>query len=316
MGPWVLLVVAQEGVRPPLQSPAPAIPLRPETLGGLQGLSCASCHATVAEEWARTAHALAWVDEVYQAELRTKKRPELCHGCHAPEPLFAGAWSARPAARETLREHGVSCESCHQDAGGAILGLRGIAVEAHASRVSDLMSAPGSNQLCASCHSTNIGPVIGVAKDALPFLAARGLTCVGCHLAPVEQSFAEGAPVRAGRSHELQTPRDPAFLRRAFALRFTLAEAGAVLTIHNQAGHRVPGLIGRQITIEAELLDAAGARLDRQELQIDERAYLPLDGRRELRFARAGAAVRVRGRHTDPRRSEPVPFLDETLTAE
>jgi hypothetical protein len=290
--------------------------VRPQVLAPLDGYACAGCHAGVAAEWARTTHALSWVDEVYQAELRSKKRPELCHGCHAPEPLSGGAWSARPDARETLREHGVNCESCHQDEDGAMLGPRGTPVEAHASKVAELLRAPGSNQLCSACHSTNVGPVIGVAKDALPFLAQRGLTCVGCHMASVEQSFAEGAPVRAGRSHELQTPRDPAFLRRAFGLGFALSGAGSVFTVRNQAGHRVPGLIGRQIDLRVELLDSAGAVLERQELRIDERTYLPLDGRRELRFARAGAAVRVRGEHRDPRAAQPVVFLDETLAAD
>lgn len=298
-----------------LRPPAPAIPVRPEKLAGLEGHACASCHAAVAEEWARTTHALAWVDEAYQAELGTKKRPELCHGCHVPEPLFAGAWSARPGARETLREHGVSCESCHQDETGAMLGPRGTPVDAHPSKASEHLRAPGSNQLCAACHSTNIGPVIGIAKDALPYLAERGLACVGCHLAPVEQSFAAGAPVRVGRSHELQTPRDPAFLRLAFDLRLARSDSGTVLTVENRAGHRVPGLIWREITFRAELLDAAGTRLEQQEIRIDERAYLPIEGRRELRFTKAGASVRVLGRHKDPRAREPVTFLDETLAA-
>jgi hypothetical protein len=269
----------------------------------------------VSEEWARTTHALAWVDEAYQAELASKKRPELCHGCHAPEPLFAGAFSTRPDARADLREHGVSCVSCHQDENGAMLGPRGTPVDAHPSRTSDLLREPGSNQLCSACHSTNIGPVIGIAKDALPHLAERGLTCVGCHMAPVEQSFAEGAPTRAGRSHELQTPRDPAFLRRAFGLELAHAAGLPVLTVHNRAGHRVPGLIGREITLQAELCDASGATLERQEVRIDERAYLPIDGKREVRFTKAGASVRVLGRHKDPRAVEALVFLDETLAA-
>jgi hypothetical protein len=308
-------MAAQDNGRPLLKTPSPAIPVRPESLPGLESHGCVTCHATVVAEWARTTHALSWVDEAYQADLRTKKRPELCHGCHAPEPLFAGAWSTRPDARETLREHGVNCESCHQDPDGAMLGPRGTPTEAHLSRGSQLLSTPGSNQLCSACHSTNIGPVIGVAKDALPYLAERGLSCVGCHMAPVEQSFAEGAPVRLGRSHELQTPRDPAFLRLAFGLRLASTDGNAEVVIENQAGHRVPGLVGRVITFRAELLDGAGAVLERQELAIDERSYLPIGGRRELRFTKAGAAVRMRGEHKDPRVKEPVTFLDETLAA-
>jgi hypothetical protein len=302
-----------EDERPLLAPPAPAIAMRPEQVD-LAGHACAECHAEVAEEWSRSAHALAWVDEVYQADIATKRRPDLCHGCHVPEPLLAGPL-ARPDARADVREHGVACESCHAGANGTVLGLRGEPVVAHPTRASEHLAVPGSNALCSACHATTIGPVIGIAKDfAAADLEARGLSCVGCHMAPVERAFAEGAPVRAGRSHALQTPRDPAILRLAFGLEARTTDAGrSALVVRNQAGHRVPGLIGRELTFRAELRDAAGATLERAELVIDARAWLPLDGVRELRFTRAGASIRVVGLHRDPRAPEPVTFADETL---
>jgi hypothetical protein len=174
------------------------------------------------------------------------------------------------------------------------------------------MSAPGSNALCAACHSTNIGPVVGIAKDfEASRQSERGRSCVGCHMHAVERRWAEGesVPLRTGRSHALQTPRDPSFLRRAFELSLS----GAKVVIENRAGHRVPGLIGREIRFEAEALDAGGAVLCRGQLALDARSYLPVDGRLEIALDRAGAAVRVVGRHLDPRAEEPVPFLDERL---
>jgi hypothetical protein len=303
---------AQED-EPLLAPPAPAIAMRPERVE-LERNACAECHAEVAEEWATSAHALAWVDEVYQADIATKRRPDLCHGCHVPEPLLAGPL-ARPLAREGAREHGVSCESCHADADGAVLGLRGTEVAAHPGRASEHLAVPGSNALCSACHATTIGPVIGIAKDfAAAGLEARGLSCVGCHMAPVERAFAAGAPVRAGRSHALQTPRDPAFLRLAFGLEAQRSGGRSALVVRNQAGHRVPGLIGREITFRAELRDASGTVLERAELVVDERAYLPVDAVRELRFTRSGASIHVLGLHRDPRAEEPVTFADETLT--
>jgi hypothetical protein len=221
---------------------------------------------------------------------------------------------ARPDARADVREHGVACESCHAGANGTVLGLRGEPVVAHPTRASEHLAVPGSNALCSACHATTIGPVIGIAKDfAAADLEARGLSCVGCHMAPVERAFAEGAPVRAGRSHALQTPRDPAFLRLAFGLEARTSRDRSALVVRNQAGHRIPGLIGREIVFQAELRDAAGATLERAELVIDARAWLPLDGVRELRFTRAGASIRVVGLHRDPRAPEPVTFADETL---
>jgi hypothetical protein len=305
----------RQGDRPPLATPAPVVRIRPERVSGLESYDCTRCHAEVVDEWAASAHGLAWVDEAYQKDIGSKKRPELCHGCHVPEPLLAGELSTRPDSRDAGREHGVSCESCHQDESGAQLGPRGTPTEAHASKVSEHMKAPGSSALCAACHATNIGPVIGIAKDALPFLEARGLSCVGCHMAPVERSWAKDASAHTGRSHALQTPRDPAFLRLAFKLSLGLKEGKSVLTLHNEAGHRVPGLVGRELVFRAELRDAAGNTLERQELKLDERAYLPLDATREIKFTKAGTGVRVLGLHKDPRAAEPMTFLDETLAA-
>jgi hypothetical protein len=306
---------AEDDARPLLAPPAPAIALRPAKLAGLESYACATCHLEVAEEWAASAHGLAWVDEQYVAALAGKKRPELCHACHAPEPLLAGVLAGRPETRDERRELGVHCESCHVDAQGTVLGPRGTEVAAHASRVADALLVPGSNELCSSCHATNIGPVIGVAKDfAAAGMAARGLSCVGCHMAPLERAWASDAPVRTGRSHALQTPRDPAFLALAFGRTHALADGKSVLVLTNQAGHRVPGLVGRELTFRAELLDAAGAVLESRELVLDERAYLPVDGKRELSFTRAGAALRLRGLHRDPRADQPVTFVDETLS--
>jgi len=308
------IVLGQQDAVPSLKTPAPAVTLRPEVVPGLEAYSCAGCHAEVSAEWARSAHGLAWVDESYRKELEGKKRPELCHGCHAPEPLLAGVLTPRPDSRDSARELGVSCESCHADDTGAMLGPRGTEVAAHPSKRSEHMSSPGSNALCSACHAFNIGPVIGIAKDfATAGLESRGLSCVGCHMAPVERAWATDAPARTGRSHALQTPRDPSFLRQAFA--FELAGVGgkSQVTLRNKAGHRVPGLIGRKIEIQAELLDASGALLEKQALTLDERAYLPVQGTREIRFAKSGKSVRLRGLHHDPRAPDPVTFLDETV---
>jgi hypothetical protein len=290
------------------------VQLSPGRLAGLDGYTCAGCHAEVSAEWAASAHGLAWVDDQYRAALVGKKKPEPCYGCHAPEALLAEAVPMRPEAREEQRELGIHCESCHQDASGAMLGPRGQSVAAHASKASEYMTAPGSNALCSACHAVNIGPVIGIAKDfASAKLAERGLSCVGCHMASVQRAWATDAGAHEGRSHALQTPRDPAFLRLAFGRELASKDGKSVLVLTNQAGHRVPGLVGRVLTLRAELLDESGASLEQKELAFDERAYLPVEGTREIAFSRAGARVHLVGTHKDPRSAQPVTFLDETL---
>jgi hypothetical protein len=297
-----------------LKPPAPAVALRPAQLAEAGQLACGQCHAAQVAEWATTAHAIAWADEVYQEDLADKKKPELCHGCHVPEPLFVTGLDAKPKARAAERRLGVDCAACHVGPSGAQLGPRGGSTEAHATERSQAFVGAGTNALCAACHDTNIGPVIGVAKDfEASGQAERGRTCVGCHMAKVER--AGGV---AGRDHALQTPRDPSFLARAFQL--SVERAGTPgsgekvrLVIANAAGHRVPGIIGRHVTFRAELLDSSGKVVAEGQLEIDHRTYLPVDERRAIELAGNGTSVRVRGLHEDPRADEALSFLDVTL---
>jgi hypothetical protein len=305
-----------------LAAPAPAVALHPPEVEGLDEYACASCHREVAEEWAGTAHAIAWVDEFYRKEMEHHRRPESCHGCHAPEPLHLGDVADRPDVRDDARHLGISCESCHLGPEGVMLGPRGTPTDAHPSKQSETMIGGGSSVLCSACHKVNIGPVIGIAKDfESSKQAERGRSCVGCHMAPVERAWAtagagaEQPPARLGRSHAIQTPRDPAFLRRAFELSSRTEGKTTFVAIANQAGHRVPGLVGRKIQFDVRVLGAGGQELGRGELLLDERAYLPVDGKLEVEVAAAGAEVLVTGRHRDPRASEPIVFLEQRLKA-
>jgi hypothetical protein len=292
--------------------PAPVVALTPDRVPDADEHACSECHARVVDEWASTAHAVAWLDEHYQAAIAERKRPELCHGCHIPAPLLAEAElprrvAPRPAEGAEPLIHGVSCEACHLAPDGAFLGPTGAPTEAHATRVDARLTAEGSSKLCAACHRTSIGPVVGIAKDfEKANLAARGMSCVGCHMGAIE---VDGRRVR---SHAIQTPRDPAFLRRAFEVSLSPG-SGVTVSIANRAGHRVPGLIGRSITLRAELLDAAGVVVATEELTLDAKAYIPVEGTKELVLDGAGAAVRVQGEHVDPRAAEPMSFLDVRL---
>ncbi len=295
-----------------LATPAPAVALRPDRLAGSESHACAACHAEVVAEWASSAHALAWADEVYQEELAGRDRPEHCHGCHVPVPMLAAPELTRPKARVEDREHGISCDACHLGASGAMLGANGATTDAHATERSAVLTSEGSSALCAACHSTNIGPVVGIAKDYFTSKQAeRGRSCVGCHMAIVERAATEsGAGVIAGRSHLLQTPRDPIFLARAFELSLEDRSGKAVVVVQNRAGHRVPGLKGRVIRFGVFPEDAADDAKPEAERVLDVGRYLPVDGKVEIALSRAAPSVRVRGWHHDPRAEKPVQFLD------
>ncbi len=301
-----------QGDDAPLPKPAIAIPVR----GKLdpRATPCAECHSRVTAEWAGSAHGLAWLDADYQAAIKKKKRSTRCHSCHRPEPLFAtGALTSRVVPRKLDAHMGVSCESCHLGSNGSILGPRGEEQSAHASQRSAFMTSEKSSQLCITCHDQSIGPVVGIADGFLEgSMPARGLSCVGCHMSSSTRRWADGEqhPLRSGRSHALQTPRDPAFLRSAFGLQLVVENDTLNLRILNQAGHQVPGLEGRSLAFTARLLDAQGGEVSRSEFTIDTRAYLAADEYIDLPLKGSGAQVEIVGVHRSPRQKKSIRFLE------
>ncbi len=288
---------------------------RTSRLEDVSASACVGCHAPVLEEWRESAHALAWKDERYQKALSKVRREESCTGCHIPEPLSsslplapgASTRTTRPRARDEHKQLGVSCSACHLAADGAtVLGPFGLETDAHPTRRDPRFEVETASATCLPCHSTTIGPVIGVGKD---FIASDqeglGLSCTECHMPPIRRPIAsdpEGQityPERRGRSHRILGPRDPAFLRRAFSLEVEgTAQGSATLVVTNRAGHRVPGMTERRFVFRARLVDAHGTLLDEGELVLDTRAYLPVEGTRQLTLSGRGAArIEVDARH-------------------
>jgi hypothetical protein len=302
-----------------LAKPAPALDGRPAKLEVAPPTACAECHAQIAEEWAATTHATAWVNEVYQEDLAGRKKAESCHGCHIPAPLHKlESLDAKPQPRPKQGAEawhfGVSCESCHTGPAGEMLGPTGAPTDAHATRQHPGFVGAGSNALCAACHKTTVGPVIGIAKDFLASEAvAAGASCVECHLAPLREVDDGAGGRRTVRSHELQSLRDPAFLAQGFELSARREGELANFVVRNRAGHRVPGLVGRVIEFRVRLLDGAGAELSQAKLEFDTSSHLPLGESASVEVGRGGAKLAVQGWRHDPRLDKPVLFLEREL---
>lgn len=309
---------APQGARPAfeLKKPAPALDGRPARLEQAAQSVCNECHASIVEEWAASTHAQAWVNELYQEDLEGRKKAESCHGCHIPAPLHAlSDLSQKPQPRARAEgepwHFGVSCESCHTAADGAMLGPTGAATTAHTTRKHESFVGAGSNALCASCHRTTVGPVIGIAKDFLESDAAgAGASCVECHLAVLREVDDGAGGKRSVRSHELQSARDPAFLAQSFE--FTVVRDGerVALRISNRAGHRVPGLVGRAVEFRARLVDAAGKRIASSSVEFSSSSYLHVSEPVELAVGLGGARLELEGWRHDPRLAKPQLFLE------
>jgi hypothetical protein len=304
-----------------LVTPVPVAQVTTATNPAWAELDCARCHEAITREWAQTRHGQAWNNEVFQAELEEIIKKPKCTSCHAPEPLLVEGLERSPRTRASDLHFGVDCNTCHLGADGAMHGPFGAETEAHASTRNELFTTRGSSELCLSCHSRSVGPVIGIGRDFDDEeLAERGYSCVGCHMAEVEREVATapegGAPLaaRPGRSHHLQTPRDPGFLRLAFQLRARRGEAGVILAVSNRAGHRIPGLNDRMLLFRVEALGAGGEVLAEDSLAISRSASIGVGETLELSLVAAGAvALRVTGTHTAKSLEREVEFCAEIV---
>ena len=109
------------GSGPEASNAVAAYPAAPETLADLiaQGQgpeaasTCGNCHTEIYAEWKGHKHAGAWTDEIYQAAIAAKTRPEICHNCHIPNSVLDRLGS-RPRVRDKHLDEGVTCVACHQ----------------------------------------------------------------------------------------------------------------------------------------------------------------------------------------------------------
>ncbi|MEZ5989106.1 MAG: multiheme c-type cytochrome [Planctomycetota bacterium] len=227
---------------------------------------CGKCHRDQLEEWRTTLHAMAWKDEVYQAAIKTRRRPQSCHSCHVPATVIDRV-PDKPLAREDGLEHGIDCRSCHV-LDGKVHGPFGAETDAHESVKSPLYGGKDVG-LCLSCHDRNVGPVRALGESFERGKARKeGKTCMHCHMPEVERVVAvdpdtgkaTGAK-RKGRKHTLNGPSDKAFLAKAFEFEVAEADGKTVLKLWNRAGHRIPALIQRTFSVEFSSEDAKGGKL-------------------------------------------------------
>ena len=117
----------------------PGLPASAGTL--LDARGCASCHAAIVDEWARSRHALAWTNSIFQTEYAA--RPQAwCVNCHAPLTTQQADLAGPRAAQ------GVDCASCHVRAGALVARTRR-AGSPHATIAEPTFGSPA---FCADCH--------------------------------------------------------------------------------------------------------------------------------------------------------------------
>ncbi|MHC4078320.1 MAG: multiheme c-type cytochrome [Planctomycetota bacterium] len=274
---------------------------------------CGECHKAIYKEWQSSAHSRAWVSEIYQRKLKEKKErhkrkaePKVCYDCHIPQSVLKrlGKKPRRRKDEKTFHE-GITCVSCHEKDGN-IHGPFGSKTDAHPVEKDPVFTAGNVYGLCASCHDRDIGPVLAVGRDfKAAGLAAKGKSCIGCHMPEVERHIAVnalGKPVgekRKGRRHRVRGPRDKEFLVKAFKLGARRNGTDVEVTVENQAGHKVPALTLRKFVFHVRQLDKGGKELAQGKFELHHENLLKVTEKRHFPFPlKAGVhQLEIRAEH-------------------
>ncbi len=189
--------------------------------------NCIRCHRNIYNQWSKSKHQYAWVDEFYQPDyLMASKETEgftdtFCGECHAP---VAVRTQQLPPPDGSLFDdasmRGISCDYCHtvkeiveplnvmtvSDPGRVKRGPRGDVGAPHGAEYSAIHT---DSIFCGACHNVK-HPVTGAVlidtyddwKEG-PY-AGKGIRCQDCHMTPgpgVEKNPGKSSPFGKERKH-------------------------------------------------------------------------------------------------------------------
>jgi hypothetical protein len=174
--------------------------------------ACATCHATVAEQWSASMHARAWDDPIFRREYDGNPDAS-CRDCHAPPTSAPG------------RSTGVDCAACHVRDGEVLaVHVTPEGTRAHPMRETPRLATP---EHCGECHQFDFqddgihDPSEALQNTLVEYRGseahARGETCQLCHME------------RAG--HRFAGIHDPEHLARAVDVELSARRMGGAIDV-------------------------------------------------------------------------------------
>ncbi len=205
---------------------------------------CANCHTNIAQQWERSAHAMAWSDPEFIRETEERSITD-CLPCHASRPLLEQPPGDPAQLRDHQRHFGIECRTCHQ-LGEAYVGPYDSHIGPHPV-VQDTIRLPCSD-FCGICHEMEAEEHAELYRSE----ASANLTCAQCHMPTYRERLTQGhllsyihpkrvvhnhafpvwSPVVSAGAVEIGQPKTAAAEGRPFEVSFTLTNRGA--------GHRIP----------------------------------------------------------------------------
>lgn len=264
--------------------------------------ACQTCHKVHADEWLKSAHARAWISELFK-EMSNEYEDEDCLHCHAPERLLDTGYGNEPKLRERTREGGVDCSACHADIKGAMHGPYEIEREFHENVKNEKL---GTVEMCASCHA-KFG-TISEFKGSRWGKSPKG--CVECHMPKVERPIGEiptvekKYPVRASHVHTFRGVEDIEFVRESLKLEAAVDGDELLVRLSSlNVGHNFPtGFNVSAALVDVSLRDGDRVLQSFKHLLSDERPsggkdtrllpeetltlHFPLDGKKGIAVVR------------------------------
>jgi hypothetical protein len=263
----------------------PLQPVLSTTHASLARRRCMECHAPIAGEWRQSYHYRSltgpyWKDvrDLGYGKIFDRTR-KACVNCHAPAnvldlavasgapPVPDGSLGVEctpnllrepsgeiPEARADDTDLGVDCTSCHVDRRG-VVGAGRRAVVAHSVVADRRFQDPATTSvtLCRACHGATVRAWL---KSGF---AARGVTCLDCHMPPTEAASTDGGPPRSRRSHRFPGDKDRSLLEGAVnaSLEITARREARFRIRNDRVGHFFPSG-GNWLSVRFRVLDPSG----------------------------------------------------------
>ena len=231
LGAWGYILVSEPAVEDPASPDTSDLQPPDTTAHGRMELrsskDCQACHPAVYQEWLDSQHEYAWLNpEPRRRELSDNFRNKDCIPCHAPRPLIEVGFGKRALERESHREDGVNCFTCHryQNVHVAANPLS----EAAGAAPCNPVEWPGISEvkLCTPCHDQH-----KVEQDWLRSrFAVRGSPeyrdCNDCHMPRVPGPGTQGGSRKTHRSHRFAGGHDASMVKQAGIMRAVKVEGG------------------------------------------------------------------------------------------
>ncbi len=254
---------------------------------------CAKCHIEIHREWSASAHAHAFTDPAFR-KATDDYRFAKCLGCHAPQPEWT---RSAPEARTQAREEGVTCVSCHLEA-GRLAGPHKMTAKVQPHPISAKPERYHDSLFCGRCHQGTY------AEWQRAAAREKVTTCQECHMPPVKRKAtqATGVVSKAFVAMEKETQQRrhtfaaPVSAQALGLLQVSLERQGEelALAIENRVPHGMPtGDFGvRVLLVEVFAVDQErqAERHVQWELVKEMKTAVPARSRARWRFPRPAGA--------------------------